>query len=71
MMASNVVIGPRRNYPSSAEHQRNFRIVNTVMRHDVEAEVVEAVDGTGEGRRVDKVTADVRFHAVKLNFEAR
>ena len=60
----------RRNYPSSSDPQRNFRIV-IFVRHDVEAEVVEAADGAGEGRRVVEVTADVRFYAVKLNFEAR
>ena len=37
----------------------------------MEAEVVEAVDGAGEGRRVVEVTADVRSDAVKLNFEAK
>ena len=36
----------------------------------MEAEVVEAVDGAGEGRRVVEVTADVRFYAVKANFVA-
>ena len=36
----------------------------------MEAEVVEAVDGAGEGRRVVEVTADVRSDAVKLNFDA-
>ena len=66
-----IIIRPRRNYPSFAEPQRNVRIGVTTIRHDVEAEVVEAVDGAGEGRRVVEVTADVRSDAVKLNFEAK
>ena len=37
----------------------------------MEGEVVEAVDGTGEGRRAVEVAADVCFYADKLNFFAR
>ena len=72
-MAITVLIRPRRNYPSCADPQRNLRIVITtrsLIRHDVEAEVVEAVDGAGEGRRVVEVTADVRFYAIPPNFDA-
>ena len=34
--------------------------------HDAEVEIVEAVDGAGEGRRVIEVTANVAFNVIEF-----